>query len=130
MGQDSVFIVQAEYFQEFDGDAWVTVDSHDFDDPDNEEADWVTVVLPEEMDYTHSDEDIMMHVLHNIQTRRAVVREVALHNMGTVCISIPIPVSNADTTAILVQAETDVKKWLEHIRSGMVTLDREVIFGR
>ncbi|MBZ6375453.1 MAG: hypothetical protein LBE67_10765 [Kocuria palustris] len=122
--------MQAEYFQEFDGDAWVTVDSHDFDDPDNEEADWVTVVLPEEMDYTHSDEDIMMHVLHNIQTRRAVVREVALHNMGTVCISIPIPVGNADTTAILVQAETDVKKWLEHIRNVMVTLDREVIFGR
>ncbi|KAJ5458987.1 hypothetical protein N7530_010931 [Penicillium desertorum] len=130
MGQESVFVVRAEYFEGFDGDAWVSVGSQDFDDPDNEEADWVTVVLPEEMGYTHSDEDIMMYVLHNIRIRRAVVSEVALHNMGTVCISIPIPVGSGDTTSILVRAETDVNKWLEHIRNGMVALDREVIFGR
>lgn len=130
MGQDSVFIVRSEYLEGFDDEVWVSVGSQFFDDPDNEEADWVTVMLPEDMDDTHSDEDIMRYVLHNIRIRRAVVSEVALHNMGVSCISIPIPVSTADTTAIMVRAETDGNKWLEHICNGMVTLDREVIFGR
>ncbi|CAI7582987.1 unnamed protein product [Penicillium glandicola] len=119
MGQDSVFVVRTEYLEGFDDEAWVNVGSQFLEDPDNEEADWITVVLPEEMDDTHSDEDIMRYVLHNIQIRRAIVSEVALHNMGIICISIPIPASTADTTAILVRAEADTKRWLELIRNGM-----------
>ncbi|KAJ5186587.1 hypothetical protein N7449_011351 [Penicillium cf. viridicatum] len=120
MGQSSVFVIRADYLEGFDDETWVNTGSQLSDDPDNEDADWVTVVLPEEMEFTHSDEDIL---------RRAIVSEVALHNMGVACISIPIPTSTADTATILIRAETDGNKWIDYIRIGMANLDREVIFG-
>lgn len=129
MGQSSVFVICADYLEGVDDETWVKIGSQLSEDPDNEEADWVTVVLPEEMEFTHSDEDIVRYALHHIQTRRAIVSEVALHNMGVVCISIPIPRSSADTATILIRAETDGNKWLEYIRVGMANLDRDVIFG-
>lgn len=130
MGQDSVFLVRSDYLESFDDEPWVDVGSQFLEDPDNEEADWVTVILPEEMNKTHSDEDIMKYVLHNIRIRRAVVSQVALHNMGVTCISILIPVSTVDTATILICAEADGNRWLEMISNGMATLRREVIFGR
>lgn len=129
MGQNSVLVIRADYLEGFDDETWVNIGSQLSEDPDNEDADWVTVVLPEEMEFTHSDEDILKYALHHIQARRAIVSEMALHNMGVACISIPIPTSTADTTTILIRAETDGNKWLDYIRIGMANLDREVIFG-
>ncbi|KAF4770604.1 hypothetical protein N7455_007404 [Penicillium solitum] len=129
MGQSSVFVIRTEYLEGFDDETWSNISSQLSEDPENEAADWVTVVLPEEMEFTHSDEDILRYALHHIQTRRAIVSEVALHNMGVACISIPIPTSSADTATILIRAETDGNQWLEYIRIGVANLDREVIFG-
>jgi hypothetical protein len=133
MGQYSVFVVPSEYLEEVEGledETWLTTGRRILTDPDNDEAHWITVILPREMDDTHSDEDIMKHVLHNIRTRRAIVSEVAHHNLGMICISIPVPLSTVSTTTVLARAENDVNKWLELIRDGFVTLDRGVIFGR
>ncbi|CRL19884.1 unnamed protein product [Penicillium camemberti] len=129
MGQSSVFVMRTEYLEGFDDETLDNIGSQLSEDPDNEDADWVTVVLPEGMEFTHSDEDILRYALHHIQTRRAIVSEVALHNMGVACISIPIPTSSADTATILIRAETDGNTWLEYIRIGVANLDREVIFG-
>ncbi|KAJ5385177.1 hypothetical protein N7517_003088 [Penicillium concentricum] len=131
MGQDSVFIVPAEYLddlEEYEDEN--RVGPQLLEDPDNHEAHWITVIIPEEMEDNHSDEDIMLHMLHNVRNQRAIVSASAMHNLGLICISVPVPVSTASTTTILAYAEADLCKWLELIRGGIVTLDREVIFGR
>ncbi|KAK4866225.1 hypothetical protein LT330_008566 [Penicillium expansum] len=131
MGQDSVFIIRSDYLPglSFDNELWVNVGIERLEDPDNEEADWVSVVIPEDMNETHSDEEIMEYALNRIRTRRAVVSKVALHNMGVSYISIPIPMNIVDSSGILIRAEKDGKNWLEYISNGMASLNREVIFG-
>ncbi|KAJ5184753.1 hypothetical protein N7491_007378 [Penicillium cf. griseofulvum] len=133
MGQHSVFLVPSEYLEGLEGledETWLNAGLRILADPDNGEAHWITVILPREMDDTHSDEDIIKYVFHSIRIRRAIVSEVAHHNLGMICISIPVPISTANTTTVLARAEIDVNKWLELIRDGFVTLDRGVIFGR
>ncbi|KGO71517.1 hypothetical protein PITC_051580 [Penicillium italicum] len=130
MGQDSVFIMRSDYLPGFDDELWVLVDTQLSEDPDNEEANWVTVMIPEEMNETHSDEEIVEYALDHIRTRQAIVSEVALHNTEVSCISIPVPMDIVGTIGILTRAENDLKNWLEYITNGMVSLNREVIFGR
>ncbi|KAJ5159172.1 uncharacterized protein N7500_008823 [Penicillium coprophilum] len=130
MGQDSVFIVPSEDTRGVDNETWLNVGPPEFlEDPDNEEAHWITVIIPAEMDDTHTDEAIMNHAYQIIRNRQAVVSDVAQHNLGVICISIPVPV-DAVTDAMWIRAEVDAGKWLEVIRTGMVTLNREVIFKR
>ncbi|KAJ5514714.1 hypothetical protein N7463_004266 [Penicillium fimorum] len=131
MGQDSVFIVPSEHLDGLEGfeDAgWVGPQL--WEDPDNDKAHWITVIIPQEMENNHSEEDIMQYMPQNVRTQRAIVSASAMHNLGMVCISLPVPVSTASTTAILARAEADVYKWLKFIRAGIVTLDWKVIFGR
>ncbi|KAJ5185968.1 hypothetical protein N7491_006161 [Penicillium cf. griseofulvum] len=71
----------------------------------------------------------MEHALHIIRNRQAVVSEVAQHNLEGICISTPVRVS-ADTATIWAHAEVAARKWLDVIRTGTVTLNREVIFKR
>ncbi|EKV12687.1 Cwf15/Cwc15 cell cycle control protein [Penicillium digitatum] len=130
MGQDSVFVLHSNYVEGVDDEVWVNIGSQFSEDPDNEDADWITVIIPEEMEHTHSDEDILRYALHRIRTRRAIIGEVALHNRGVSCISIPVPLSTSNMADILTRAEADGNKWLEHICNGMVSLDRDVVFGR
>ncbi|OQE38069.1 hypothetical protein PENCOP_c009G03196 [Penicillium coprophilum] len=130
MGQDSVFIVPSEDTRGVDNETWFNVGPSEFlEDPDNEEAHWITVIIPAEMDETHTDEAIMNHAYQIIRNRQAVVTDVTQHNLGVICISIPVPV-DAGINAMWIRAEVDAGKWLEVIRTGMVTLNREVIFKR
>ncbi|KAJ5834439.1 hypothetical protein N7447_000465 [Penicillium robsamsonii] len=131
MGQDSVFIVPSEYLDDLEGfedTGWIRPQL--LEDPDNDKAHWNTVIIPREMEVNHSDEDIMQYMLQNVRTQRAIVSASAMHNLGMICISLPVPVSTASTAIILARAEADVYKWLKFIRAGIVTLDRKVIFGR
>ncbi|KAJ5494729.1 hypothetical protein N7463_010816 [Penicillium fimorum] len=128
MGQRSVFIAPSEDMRGVDNDTWLNVGPPEFlEDPDNDEAHWITVILPAEMNDTYTDEAIMTHVHQIILDRQAIVCDVAQHNLGVTCISIPAPV-DTDTDAMWVRAEVDAGKWVEVIRTGMVTLNREVIF--
>jgi hypothetical protein len=128
MGQDSVFIVPSESLEGEDNDTWLSVGSpKSWEDPSNDQAQWITVPIPAEMDDTHTDEAIMVHALHIIRNRQAIVSEVAQHNLEVACISIPVPVS-ADTETMWAYAEAAARKWLDEIRTGMVTLNREIIF--
>ncbi|KAJ5359923.1 hypothetical protein N7517_009114 [Penicillium concentricum] len=128
MGQHSVFIVPSEDMRGVDNNTWLNIGTPEFlEDPDNDEAHWITVILPAEMNDTHTDEAIMAHAYQVIRDRQAVVSDVAQHNLGVVCISIPVPV-DAATDEMWVRAEVDAGKWLIAIRDGMVTLNRELIF--
>ncbi|KAJ5129249.1 uncharacterized protein N7515_005288 [Penicillium bovifimosum] len=95
----------------------------------NEDAVWVTVMLHEEMEDSHTDEEIFKHVHHQIKIRRAGVGRQALHNLGKVCISIPIQTGSTDTRAILALAEADAYKWIGILYDGVVTLNRTIIFS-
>ncbi|KAJ5827715.1 hypothetical protein N7447_004478 [Penicillium robsamsonii] len=128
MGQNSVFIVPSEGMRGVDNDTWLNVGPPEFlEDPDNDEAHWITVILSAEMNDTYTDEAIMTHAHQIIRDRQAIVSDVAQHNLGVSCISIPVPV-DAKTEAMWSRAEVDVRKWLEMIRTGMVILNRDVIF--
>ncbi|KAJ5163002.1 uncharacterized protein N7500_004832 [Penicillium coprophilum] len=133
MGQDSVFIIPSEFLRGLDGfkdEDWVDAGPQVYKDPDNDEAHWITVIIPQEMNHTHSDEEIMKYMLHNIRARRAIVSASAQHNLGISCISVPVKIRYKNTATVLSRAEADVSKWLELVCGGTVTLDREVIFGR
>jgi hypothetical protein len=95
----------------------------------NEDAAWVTVMLHEEMEDSHTDEEIFRYVYHQIQMRRAGVGRQALHNLGKVCISIPIEIATTDTRAILALAEADAYRWIGILYDGVVTLNRTIIFS-
>ncbi|KAJ5466899.1 hypothetical protein N7475_004651 [Penicillium sp. IBT 31633x] len=97
-------------------------------DPDNEEAAWVTVVIPPEMEYTHTDEEIVRYVYNQIRMKRAGVGQYALHNHGKVCISFPITINTDDIHELLARAEADAYRWLDLVLDGTVTLVRDIVF--
>ncbi|KAJ5549786.1 hypothetical protein N7535_002272 [Penicillium sp. DV-2018c] len=105
----------------------------DYDGPllevPNEDAVWVTVMLHEEMEDSHTDEEILRYVHNQIRLGRAGVGRRALYNMGKVCISLPILTAITDTRAILAFAEADAYTWLGILYDGNVTLNRAVIFS-
>ncbi|OQE06702.1 hypothetical protein PENVUL_c017G01975, partial [Penicillium vulpinum] len=72
MGQNSVFIVPSENSDGSADEAWLDIGSPEYmDDLDNHEAHWITVPLTVEMDFTHTDEDIMSYVLDQVRARQA-----------------------------------------------------------
>lgn len=97
-------------------------------DPDDEEAVWVTVVIAAEMEFTHTDEEIVRFVFNQIRMKRAGVGQYALHNHGKVCISLPVTINTDDTNAILLRAEADASKWLALVIDETVAVVRDIVF--
>ncbi|KAJ6188415.1 hypothetical protein N7519_003323 [Penicillium mononematosum] len=100
-------------------------------DPKDDAALWVTIEFPEAMKFTHTDEQLMDWVVHQIGRAETSISACAQHYQRHLCLSLPvvgIPRGEEHNDTVRDQAKTLALWWHGEIMTGRVYLDRSVIF--
>ncbi|KAJ5843802.1 hypothetical protein EN45_093950 [Penicillium chrysogenum] len=100
-------------------------------DPEDDAALWVTIEFPEAMKFTHTDEQLMDWVVHQIGHAETSTSASAQHYQRHLCLSLPvvgIPRGEEHNDAVRDQAKTLAQWWHAEIMTGRIYLDRSVIF--
>ncbi|OQE34620.1 hypothetical protein PENCOP_c016G08137 [Penicillium coprophilum] len=105
------------------------------EDPKGKGISWITVELPFSMDPIYTNEMLLEFAILEMQSYRAVIYPESQHYVRHECISFPVvdyPTGTDDivqvTHIIMARPEEVAEFWLEELRAGRVTLDRERIF--
>ncbi|CAG8082093.1 unnamed protein product [Penicillium nalgiovense] len=100
-------------------------------DPEDDAALWVTIEFPRAMKFTHTDEQLIDWVVHQIVRDETSISACAQHYQRHLCLSLPIvgiPRGEGHYDTVRDQAKTLALWWHGEIMTGRVYLDRSVFF--
>ncbi|KAJ5173491.1 Cwf15/Cwc15 cell cycle control protein [Penicillium coprophilum] len=105
------------------------------EDPKGKGISWIMVELPFSMDPLYTNEMLLEFAILEMQSYRAVIYPESQQYVRHECISFPVvdyPTATDDIVQVacilMARAEEVAEFWLEELRAGRVTRDRERIF--
>jgi uncharacterized protein YaiE (UPF0345 family) len=89
---------------------------------------WISVRLTDEMEFTHTDVEIMAFVVNAIQNKRDKLTDCSLYKPGNRYISLAVRES-MDFDLLWYEAEKKASFILTQIKANKIRLSRKLLFG-